>query len=289
MQEDFVDIYNVKYQSDPIKAFEDFSKYVQKYKHFILTDERDFESGTTRYENGAEFIASVTQNINGADTIVITPNDQTKYEAAMHYLFVSHEVEYSISDIKISEIQTTSNVVVIDLFDNLQLDRNELSDMFSLELIPQDDNYSSQSLMSKFNSIEIKALKGVLNSENELEKDENGELILVDATDEFLITNPKERDVYDPTNPIWEIQSQNIQTNPNDGLRFRFEIVDDNQTYFSDVILSVYESRVERVNFNLNFNEMAVNQKLNDNAREIKTYEIKPQDIVLESNGDVPS
>lgn len=327
MQRDFVNVNDAKYEGDLISAFRDFSLYIEKYKHYIsgneelsiVGDSRSFTRGAITYENGADFIESITREVQGQTRVNISANSETEYLAALYYLYVERDVSFNVENIKISALNTTNQIIQYNLFEFNSLTRNQLIEKFGIVLTPQDSNFPPSTLVSKVASVKILALKGVdadsngnldtlsvfdsdqdgVLNEQELynleqsgyivvDNDGNGifegnelnQLLMVSASEEILIKNPHEVEFADPANPRWEIQSLNPQTSINNGLRLRFYIEEEGVYFYDDVLLTVKENLVESLILH-DINDMVINENLNSSQSESKSYTLDSSSYTL--------
>ncbi len=283
METDFVDINSTQF-TNLVDAYRAFSNYVEKYKSYIVADTRSFTSGAITYESGEDFIVAVTQNF--SQPVTISQNSPIQHEAAMYYLYVNRESTYTIQNVQISAITATNQTVEIPLFTNWQLNTTELIAKFGINLVAQDSHFTTDMRMAKIGSVLVEALKGIdedkdgvldtgvdLDNNGAVEGEELNALILVPAAEEFLIVNPADRENYDPANPIWEIQSLNPQLDPNNGLRLRFKIVEEEDTFHADVMISVKLNESGAITLK-ELPEMTINERLNAGQSEVKTYNL---------------
>ena len=265
MQDDFVDISDrVKYPNEQ-DAYTAFSAYVQKYSNYIIEDDYEAEDENSKkfyyegeliYNNGQEFLDSVTQVINGQPLVVIslnTPTTERDYAAALFYLYVNHKLEFMVNDIQIEDIKSivqlpTPYSLHSDLLYGLTSSQGVLNliNTFELELETSGSvAYSNEALKSKFSKIIITAHKNQFDAGGNIVRDIEGNPVVI-AADEFIITNPG----VGATNPVWRIIVKDPQTDPNNGLRLRFSLYEGITHYYTEVLVNIDSGTIETLTIN---------------------------------------
>ncbi len=169
MKDDFVDINDSKF-TNSIQAYAEFSNYLDKYKDYIrgndnlniAKDLRSYSEGIISYTDGKNFIDSITDPVSGK--VVIRAGEDIQHRAAIYYLTVDKNVEFSIQNVEIQALEVKDTQHVVDLFDGFEFDVDDLVETFDLDIIPKESTFTSEMKNNLLKQVKIAALKGELTS-----------------------------------------------------------------------------------------------------------------------------
>lgn len=212
MQDEYVDEKDTKYYDAENnfkreEYYTDLSNYISEYQDYIKADTRPYKNpinDTLEYENGAAFIAAITQtNSAGENYIKINDTISAQKNAAYFYMYVESKSIFNIEEIDIKEVKSTvtSKVEFEPHGDLNQYTVKELQETFGLSLIPTNqEDFTPENLKYRLNEIRILPIKN--------KSETSTSTFDFDLSNIFEIENPTSID-----NPVWKIRCVNPISN----------------------------------------------------------------------------